>query len=250
MKNYFILFISIISLTAFVGCSGDDDYTPPNYASFESRSMDLSVEQNSQASFDITVYTADVKGSDRNIPINVVGTSTLNAEAYSVPATVTIPGNSNEGTFTVDLEDNNLSNSGGKLILSLGTTDDTKLVGSPLTLNVSKLCPFDVAGSYTNASEFFETEVPAEVVAGATANQYIAKNLFEDGTDVTFTVNADNTITVPTQNGWVSGTYGQATVTSAAGSKLEPCLGKITLALTHRVAAGSFGVITEVFTKN
>ncbi len=237
-------------MSVFVGCDSDDEFTPPNYASFQSLTMNLSVGKNSQASYDITVYTADIKGSERNIPINVGGTSTLNAESYTVPETVTIPANSNEGSFTVDLEDNNLSDNGGKLILSLGTTDDTKLVGAPITLNVSKLCPFDVAGSYTNASEFFETEVPAEVVAGATANQYIAKNLFEDGTDVTFTINADNTITVPTQNGWVSGTYGQATVTSAAGSKLEPCLDKITLALTHRVAAGSFGVITEVFTKN
>lgn len=250
MKKYILLFVSILSFSAFVGCSDDDGYTPPNYASFEAATREISVEQNSNASYDVKVYTADVVGSDRSIPINVTSASTLNAESYSVPATVTIPANTNEGTFSVDLEDNNLSNNGGKLVLSLGTTNETALVGAPITFNVSKICPFEVTGVYTDASEFFEAEFPAEVVAGAEPNQYVVKDLFMEGTDVTFTVNADNSITVPAQDGWVSGTYGQVTVTGAAGSKLEPCLGKFTLALNHTVSVGSFGVITEVFTKN
>lgn len=251
MKKYLILAVTALSLIVS-SCEQADinDFTPPNYATFEANSMDFSVQQNDQASYDVTVYTADETGSDRNVAINVTDGTTLNAESYTVPATVTIPANSNEGSFTVNLADNNLSNNGGVLELMLGTSDQVELVGEELTINVSKICPFEVAGTYTDNSAFFGAEFDVEVEAGASANQYVVKNLFADGTDITFTVNADNTITVPTQDAWVSGTYGQAQVTGQAGSKLEPCTGKITLALRHTVSAGSFGTITEVLTKN
>ena len=250
MKKYIILAVTALSLVVS-SCEQADvnDFDPPNYATFEANTMDFSVQQNDQASYDVTVYTADEVGSDRNVAINVQSSTTLNAESYTVPATVTIPANTNEGTFTVNLADQNLSNNGGTLVLRLGTSEDTEVVGQPLTINVSKICPFDIAGTYNNASGFFEAEFDVEVVAGENANQFVVKNLFADGTDITFTVNADNSITVPTQNAWVSGTYGQAQVTGQAGSKLEPCLGKITLALNHTVSAGSFGTITEVLTK-
>lgn len=242
--------IAAVGLSLFTSCDFEEELGQPNYATFEANTMDFSVEQNDQASYDVTVYTADLTGNDRNITINVESSSTLNAESYTVPANVNIPANTNEGTFTVNLVDDNLSNNGGKLVLKLGTSEQTEFVGSPLTINVSKLCPFEVAGTYTNASEFFGAEFDVEIEAGASANQYVVKNLFANGTDITFTVNADNSIAVAEQNAWVSGQYGQAQVTGSAGSKLEPCTGTITLALEHTVSAGSFGVITEVFTKN
>lgn len=157
MKKYILLFVSILSFSAFVGCSDDDGYTPPNYVTFGNTTASTSVLQDGNTSFDMTVYTANIVGQDRTVDLNVLPATTLDAAVYSLPSTVTIPANSNEATFTVELSDTNLPNTGGKLVLGLGTMDEDFLKGGNLTLNVARVCPFDLSnfvGSFAGSEVF------------------------------------------------------------------------------------------------
>lgn len=244
MKKHLILLLAAIS-TSFVACDYDDVIEPLNYGAFEVNTTSFSVDEDGSASYEVTVYTSNTTGSDRTIALSAAASSTLAADSYDLPATVTIPANSNSGTFTLGLTDNSIDRCGETLVLNLG--NETVDAGNPLSINIINVFPYETAGVYNNASEFYEAEFPVEIVAGSTANEFIAKDLFAVGTDITFTVNADNSITVPYQDAWVSGTYGQASVEGTG--TLVKCTGTLTLSVEHTVAAGSFGTYDEVMTK-
>ncbi|MFD0977698.1 hypothetical protein [Salinimicrobium gaetbulicola] len=139
MKKYLLLIIAVVSLT-FVGCNYDDEITEPNYVTFEFGSPDVGIDENSSRTYDVKVFAANVVGSDRVLDVTVSSTSTLDAGAYSVPATVTIPANSNEGVLTVSLEDVNVDFSSKTLILNL-LPQSGLTTGDPITLNVRQVCP-------------------------------------------------------------------------------------------------------------
>lgn len=247
MKKLLIIFIAAIATSSFVSCDYDQ-FESPNYISFEDTSLDLAVQDTESESFEVTLYTANITGDDRTFDVNVDETSTLDPATYAIPETVTVPANSNETTITIDITGEGINNSGDLLVLNLGQEDDL-YTGQPLTLNIEKLCDLQAPiGMYNNNSEWFEAEYAVEIEAGAAENEYVVKDLFADGTDITFTINEDFTISVPTQNSSVSATYGQVSVTGRAGSRIQPCSGTISLVLQHTVAAGSFGTFTETFT--
>ncbi|MDT0645725.1 hypothetical protein RM545_03400 [Zunongwangia sp. F260] len=224
MKKFFLIMAAVVSTSFFTGCESDDEFTAPNYVSFETGPLDFSVNENSDASYDITVYTANVTGSDRTIPVEVAGSSTLNAESYSIPASVTIPANTNEGTFTVTLTDNNLANAGGNLILSLDPEDEDLYTGSPLTIGVSKVCAIDIndyIGSFTgtgSGSEDYGYTTEVETFRNEEGDLMINGLVFQWFQDwwgevivtnqpVTFDVNMETgVITIPEQP-YITSTY-------------------------------------------
>lgn len=238
--------MAFVSLPFFVGCESEE-FTPLNYATLATNSKNISVNEDASESIEVILYTGNVTGNDRTFTINVDAASTLSSAAYSIPTTVVVPANTNEAVFSVDITGAGIDNAGDVLVLRLGQ-EEGLYRGNALTVNLTKLCDFVPVGSFNNTSGWFGAEFPVEVEAGAAANQYVVKNLFSDGTDITFTVNNDLSITIPMQNSFVDPTYGQASVTGQAGSKIEPCLGKVTLALKHTVEAGSFGTFSEVLT--
>ncbi len=243
-----ILLLAMFSISLFAGCDYDVELEPLNYVTFDSNELDLSVHEDTSESFDVTVYTSNTTGTDRTFTVNVDESSTLDPGAYTLPASVTVPANSNEVTFTVEVTGSGIDDFGDSLVLSLGK-EQGAYTGKSFAIDITKLCDFELTGDYTNASGWFEAEYPVEVEAGSSANEYVVKDMFEDGTDITFKVNEDSSITVPKQNAWVSATYGQASVEGQTGSKVEPCIGVVTLVLKHTVSAGSFGVASEVLTK-
>jgi hypothetical protein len=139
MKKYLILFISIISFTAFVGCSEDDDIEAPNYVAFQ-QGFNAGVEPGGNATYDVKVYTANITGEDRQFTVNVDPTTTLNASAYTVPSSVTIPGGTNEGTLSISVSDVDLGLEGKRLFLSLGQEPELS-TGAPVRINVVNVCP-------------------------------------------------------------------------------------------------------------
>ena len=148
MKKYLKLFLTLFAFSAFLSsCESDDDSTP-NFVTFASETQDFAVTQNGNGSFDVTVYTNKQVGSSRTFNIEVLGSSSLGAEAYDVPASVTVPGGSNVGTFTVNVTDTNIDNAGETLILSLSEGDNF-FTGEPLSINVTRDCPSDLAGTYS-----------------------------------------------------------------------------------------------------
>lgn len=253
MKKHLLLFIAAISATFFVGCSDDDNINPPDYVTFSSVTelsdeISVAVDENGSESVELTVFANSKSGSARTYTVNVLDGSTLDPSTYTIPATVTIPANSNEGTVSVEITGSGIDNAGDVLVVGL-QEEQGLYTGNPLTINIGKVCQFDPAGTFVDDSWYWEEEVPAVIEAGASENQYVVKSPFADGYDITFTVNADLTVTVPTQVGWVSGTYGDVSVQGQAGSSVSPCTGTVTLVLKHFVSAGSFGTGAEVFTK-
>ena len=176
MKKYLILFIAAISLSVFTGCEKDDDFNPPNFVTFDRNVVNYAVTQNGTGSFEVTVFAANVTNTDRTITINVDPASTLASSAYSIPATVTIPANSNEATFTVDLTDDGIDNAGNTLIFSLGTSEGM-YVGAPFRANITRNCPsnLDVPFTWTAVSSQFAGTISgtdALVRVPNTVNQY------------------------------------------------------------------------------
>ncbi|WP_324720943.1 hypothetical protein [Salinimicrobium sp. HB62] len=140
MKKYLLLLVATFSMSMFVGCDFDEDLEPLSYATFERGPLSVGVDIDGSRTYDVTVFTGNVVGSDRTIDVTVDASSTLDAAAYSVPATVTIPANSNEGTLTIDVSDVNIGATGETLVLNLVPTSELS-VGSGITLNVRTVCP-------------------------------------------------------------------------------------------------------------
>ena len=177
MKKLLIL-IMAVSSTLFVGCDYDTDHTPPNYVSFQRGPTAVGVDLNGSTSQEITVYTGNIVGNDRTFDIRVLGTSTLNAEAYTVPATVTVPGGTNEATFTVDISDVNISPEGSTIILGFAPADGL-FIGSNHTLNVSQLCDPDFRMNF--AFDGYASETSWEL-HDSEGNLVFAGAGFSDGT--------------------------------------------------------------------
>lgn len=137
MKNTFRIFIALITAVTFVSCDYDDDAEPLNYVTFERGPQSVPVDVGGSESREITVYTGNVTGADRTFNINTAGT--LSSTAFNVPETVTVPGGSNEATFTVEISDQGIDPEGDTLILSIAP-DAGYSVGSNYTFNVSQFC--------------------------------------------------------------------------------------------------------------
>lgn len=114
MKN--ILKIILFTLTFyFISCEKElpTDSTLSSYVGFEmNKQVDLPINQTSLVP--VKVVASEVSNVDRtyNLKVNLLPTETnLNASFYTVPATVTIPAGSKEGTFNVSVivNSNNLS---------------------------------------------------------------------------------------------------------------------------------------------
>ena len=153
MKILTTILLLIFSLLAFNNCSDEVIGTKDiNYVSFQGATSKIVVEKNSTASSDIKIYTTQVTGSDRTFGVGVIAASTtVAAAAYTVPATVTIPANSNDGTLTVKIADNNLSNA--PVTLGLKVTSQADLfIGNNASLKIQKHCTLNIdqfVGTYT-----------------------------------------------------------------------------------------------------
>ncbi|MDT0686182.1 hypothetical protein [Autumnicola psychrophila] len=139
MKKYLLIMAAVVSTSFFTGCETDDEFTAPNYAALEMSPVDIKVELGGSTSYDVNVYTADVVGNDRTFDVVVRNSSTMSSAAYAVPATVTVPGGTNEGTFTVNVDDVDFRPNGESLILGIAR-EDGGFVGDDFQLNVSWSC--------------------------------------------------------------------------------------------------------------
>lgn len=145
MNKFLYTLIAAVGLSLFTGCSYEDDISEPNYVTFESESKAISVVDTESETLEVTIYTGNITGADRTFEIIVDETSTLDASTYTLPETVTVPANSNEGTFSVEIQGSGIDNEGDVLVLEL--PEDAELsAGDPLTISVLKICPFDASG--------------------------------------------------------------------------------------------------------
>lgn len=202
MKKYILLFLAVLSVTCFISCDFEEDindFTPPNYVTFEGSSFNVKVLEGESNTLDVTVYAANITDTDRTYNLITSDATTLGESVYDFPSSITIPANSNEATFTVNLSDNGLPNAGGKLVLSLENTGDYS-VGDPATIKVAKVCPFDI-------NRFVGTFDATEVFTAGGNEGY--SFLGGDAFPIELSVNPDdasgNSLLLTDANGFISG---------------------------------------------
>lgn len=156
MKKISYFFIIVFAFISLQNC--EDTYAPSlNYVTFEVDQPLVTVLKNSSATIDVHVYTTKVMNSDRTFNIVVSSDTSLDPASYNVPATVTIPANSNDGMIEVTFSDNNLGEDIEQLVLSLDLAGDAAFSGSPFTVEVQKKCPLsginDLVGTFTPTAD-------------------------------------------------------------------------------------------------
>lgn len=255
MKKYLIILLVAISTSFFVGCDSDDEFTPPNYVTFASEEMTFTVDQNSSGSFDVTVFTANKVGSDRTFSINVNESSTINEGDFSVPGTVTVPANSNEATFTVEVTDNTIADEGESLDLSL-SGEQGLFTGEPLEINVLKRCEFEsLAPGYTVTTTAFGSEAPEfETTLNDEGDMvFTSDNLWGDFVawaagdsslagaypfPATITMDADNNLDITSEADYMLGGDGS----------YNPCTGSFSMSLETSIFGDPNVIVDVVFT--
>lgn len=197
----------------FNNCKKETTFTENvNYVSFEANSPTIVVEKAGSTATNVHLYTTQTTGSDRTFGVEVIAASTTaNASAYSVPATVTVPANSNDGILTVTVSDNNLSNA--PVTLGLKVTPSADLfIGNQAKLKIQKHCTLninDFVGTYKGNTP---SDGPTHVVTSLDANG----KLQITGIAV----------------GWMTGYWGEV-ITSMATLPMvvDPATGNFTIAL-------------------
>lgn len=143
MKKITYLLLITMSLFVFNNCADKIDGTEDlNYISFESTSYNFGVDLNGTNVRDVKIYTTQITGSDRTFTISVDTTTTADAAAYIVPATVTVPANTNVGILSVSVSDINIGEAGKKLVLAIGAQEGL-FIGKKITLNIAQVCPYN-----------------------------------------------------------------------------------------------------------
>ncbi len=142
MKNFKLFSLIITCSFIFLSSCEKNEVSTANFVTFESQSIDITFDQGTAATQEVKIYAANITDQDRTIGVAVVGASTeVDAAAYIVPTTITIPGGSNEATLTINLTDINMSPFATQaLVISLEASADM-YTGEDLTMNVSLNCP-------------------------------------------------------------------------------------------------------------
>ena len=140
MKNIKYLFLFIASVFLFNSCENDMAGTEDlNYITFESTAIDLGVTIDGSSEYEILVYTTQVTGTDRTFNLKVdTDATTADAAAYDVPATVTVPANSNVGVIRIGLNDVNIGD-GKDLVIDL-EVDPGVFKGEATTISITQIC--------------------------------------------------------------------------------------------------------------
>lgn len=127
-------------MVLFNSCEKDADNL--KYVSFEGATYKFGVNLDGSSTRAIKVYSTKIMDSDRtfNIRVNTTAT-TADPASYVVPATVTIPADSNVGTFNVTISDLNIGD--GKDLVIEFDGDEEYYNGKSITLKVSQLCPLN-----------------------------------------------------------------------------------------------------------
>jgi len=137
--NLFFLFVSLV---AMVSCEKNEDViaiSNIDYAAFQA-DFNQGVDAAIATPMEVKLYTSTMSGSDRTINLIVdTDLTTLDASAYTAPASVTIPANSNEGTFIVNIDGPNVG-SGGAIVFDFSSDNNIAFTGDALTINVFPVC--------------------------------------------------------------------------------------------------------------
>ena len=221
MKNFKILFLAVVALLAF-SCEDEVEAPGTNYVTFESTDYDFEVTPDGTTTRDIYVYSANFRGSERTFDVNVLtAESTADPSIYSVPATVTIPANSNVGTLSVTASDGDLDFSNAVTVVVELVAEDGLSVGEKMTINLLKECIYNKVflnitfDDYPEEVYWVIEDSSMNVVASVPEGTYAGMS----GSVVATLCLADGSYTFYILDGWGDGA-GPVTLSSADGTTL------------------------------
>ncbi|MCM4156599.1 hypothetical protein DHD80_11350 [Gramella sp. AN32] len=239
MKHYLKIFVVLLSLGLVSSCDFDDDFTEPDYVTFEAApsGTNVGVEVGGTTTYDVKVYTANVVDQARTFNVLVLDNTSLGSEGYSVPATVTIPAGSNEGTLSVQVSDVGLGVAGKALNLNIQEEAGFS-VGKPIRLNVARVCPgkefvIDIVfDGYSDETSYSLVDSAGETIISAAAGS-ISRG----------TATLNRSLCIP------AGTYTFNIEDSYGDGLTYPNLGSVTISYAGTVLTsfdGNFGSGTSV----
>ncbi|NHN25371.1 DUF4843 domain-containing protein [Flavobacterium jejuense] len=146
-KKIIAIFSLIVPVLFLTGCSDEDENSGGslNYVSFESKTYNVSIEENLTETYDVKVFTTNISGEDRTFSVEVdLGATTADTQYYSVPGTVTVPANTNVGVIPVNVTGTDLGN-GKDIVLKLVPstaiyTNSVAASNSKITIKITQAC--------------------------------------------------------------------------------------------------------------
>jgi hypothetical protein len=223
--TYFLLLTMLVFV--FNSCTKEPKFTENiNYVSFEPKTPTIIVEKSGSTDAKVNIYTTQTTGADRTFAVEVIPSSTtVNASAYSLPATVTVPANSNNGILTVTVSDNNLSNAPVTLGIKVTSSADF-FIGNAASLKIQKHCQL-------NINEFVGT--------------YVGNTPKDGPTQVVTSLDANGKLQITgIAVGWMEGYWGEV-ITSMATLPMvvDPATGNFTIALAPYMTTTYNGVAQD-----
>ena len=162
MKKTVNIFLILFSIFLFQSCEEDQFESSLNYVSFGDATYSTGVDVGGTTNFDVKVYASTTSGADRNFNVAVDADSNAATGSYVVPASVTIPSGSNEGTLTVALSDVNLGIGVNKLILNFTEVLGGHDSGGSTTIEYIQNCT-EVSGTLDLGWDTWGREVSWEI---------------------------------------------------------------------------------------
>ncbi|WP_299228680.1 hypothetical protein [uncultured Psychroserpens sp.] len=201
MKNIFKISFALSLMMLTFSCDETVDQVIYNGVASENRTFlsftasvyNLPVTIDDTGQLDITLNSSTATSSDRtfNVVLNTdPELTTADPNTYTLPATVTIPANSYQGTLTITGADNGLVDATVKqIVFSLdGLPSSVDMDSNQITVNVFEVCPVPdtfFVGQYNlvdSNGNFPSEEVTVSV--GATSTDRVFTSTFLPGTGV------------------------------------------------------------------
>lgn len=138
IKNFLLVFSAI----AFFSACEDSNTEPldTSYVTLEAYEKAMEVPSGGTLNREVKVYATNVRNYDRTLNIKTSAV-TLDAAAYTIPTTVTIPAGQTSGSFVISVSDINLSPAVNKgITVNLESTEEIS-VGESFRLDVTRACP-------------------------------------------------------------------------------------------------------------
>jgi len=162
MKKTVNIFLILFSIFLFQSCEEDQFESSLNYVSFGDSAYSTGVDVGGTTNFDIKVYASTTSGADRNFNVAVDPDSNAATGSYVVPASVTIPSGSNEGTLTVALSDVNLGIGVNRLVINFTDVLGGHDSGGSTTIEYIQNCT-EVTGTLDLTFDRWGSEVSWEI---------------------------------------------------------------------------------------
>lgn len=203
MKNKIFYFLTLILLTTLTGCEENAEPTGIDFVTFETQDESYVLDLGSTLNAEYKVYTATKVGSDTSFNVTVGGS--IGSSSYNVPATVTIPANSNEGTLSISISENNFDTTNGET-LTLALSSDGYFLGETLTIVVNVFCPSQIAGNYAYSDGNMKA---ATITAGSGINNFVVSGDNQFGSNYSFNIN-DQCGSISVTGGFLPDNFGIA----------------------------------------